>query len=100
MAACPSVHGQVILGAEFRRVGRLLGWGDGMRDSPGVTPAAEVVANTWGTALRRSGRYGMSRTRRPRKCLGGAVRVAIDAEGETAGSCLDSYQNRWKCIAH
>jgi len=30
MAACPSAHGQVILGAEFRRVGRVLGWGDGM----------------------------------------------------------------------
>ena len=30
MAACPSVHGQVILGAEFSRVGRVLGWGDGM----------------------------------------------------------------------
>jgi len=28
MAACPSVHGQVILGAEFRRVGRVLGWSD------------------------------------------------------------------------
>src|SRR5437773_11556583 len=30
LAACPSVHRQVILGAEFRRVGRLLGWGDSM----------------------------------------------------------------------
>ena len=30
LAACPSVHRQVILGAEFRRVGRVLGWGDGM----------------------------------------------------------------------
>ena len=30
MAACPSAHGQVILGAEFSRVGRVLGWGDGM----------------------------------------------------------------------
>jgi len=30
MAACPSGHGQVILGAEFSRVGRVLGWGDGM----------------------------------------------------------------------
>ena len=30
MAACPSTYRQVILGAEFRRVGRALGWGDGM----------------------------------------------------------------------
>ena len=30
MAACPSAHGHVILGAEFRRVGRLHRWGDGM----------------------------------------------------------------------
>ena len=30
MAACPSAHGQVILGAEFRRVGRVLGWSDAM----------------------------------------------------------------------
>ena len=30
MAACPSAHGQVILGAEFSRVGRVLGWGDVM----------------------------------------------------------------------
>ena len=28
MAACPSAHRQVILGAEFRRVGGVLGWGD------------------------------------------------------------------------
>jgi len=27
-APCPGVHGKVILGAEFRRVGRVLGWGD------------------------------------------------------------------------
>ena len=30
MAACPSTYRQVILGAEFRRVGGALGWGDGM----------------------------------------------------------------------
>ena len=30
MAACPGAHGQVILGAEFSRVGRVLGWGDVM----------------------------------------------------------------------
>ena len=30
MAACPGVHGQVILGAEFRRVGRVLSWSDAM----------------------------------------------------------------------
>ena len=36
----------------------------------------------------------MRRTRRPRKCLGGAVIGAIDAEGETGRSCLDSYLNR------
>jgi len=30
VAACPSAHGQEILGAEFSRVGRALGWGDGM----------------------------------------------------------------------
>ena len=30
MAACPSAHGQVILGAEFRRVSRVLGWCDAM----------------------------------------------------------------------
>jgi len=30
MAACPSAHGQVILGAEFRRVSHVLGWGDAM----------------------------------------------------------------------
>jgi len=30
MASCPSAHGQVILGAEFRRVGGVLRWGDGM----------------------------------------------------------------------
>ena len=30
VAACPSAHGQVILGAEFSRVGRVLGWGNGM----------------------------------------------------------------------
>ena len=30
MAACPSAHSQVILGAEFRRVSRVLGWGDAM----------------------------------------------------------------------
>ena len=30
MAACSSVHGQEILGAEFRRVGGRHGWGDGM----------------------------------------------------------------------
>src|SRR5204863_194702 len=77
MAACPSDHRQVVLGGELRRVGRVLGWGDGMRDGPGVTPATKVVTNIRATALRRSGRYGMSRTRRPRKCLGGAVIGAI-----------------------
>ena len=30
MAACPSTYRQVILGAEFRRVGRLHRWGDAM----------------------------------------------------------------------
>ena len=30
MAACPGTHGQVILGAELRRVSRVLGWGNGM----------------------------------------------------------------------
>ena len=30
MAACPGAHRQVILGDEFRRVGRGLRWGDGM----------------------------------------------------------------------
>ena len=30
LATCSGVHGQVILGAEFRRVGRALGWGDAM----------------------------------------------------------------------
>ena len=30
MAACPSAYRQVILGAEFRRVGCLHRWGDGM----------------------------------------------------------------------
>jgi len=30
LAPCPGVHGQVILGAEFRRVGRVLGWSDAM----------------------------------------------------------------------
>ena len=30
MAACPSAHGQVILGAEFRRIGCLVRWGDGV----------------------------------------------------------------------
>jgi len=100
MAACPSAHSEVILGAEFRRVGRLHRGRDAMRDGSGVTPATKVVANIRATALRRSGRYGMSRTRRPRKCLGGAVIGAIDAEGATAGSCLDSYQNRWKRIPH
>src|SRR5947207_3152981 len=36
----------------------------------------------------------MTRTRRPRKCLGGAVIGAIDTEGKTGRSCLDSYLNR------
>ena len=30
MAPCSSIHRQIILGAEFSRVGRALGWGDGM----------------------------------------------------------------------
>src|SRR5204863_6345165 len=67
---------------------------------PGVTPATKVVANICATALRRSGRNGMSRTCRPRKCLGGAVTGAIDAERTTGRSCLHSYQNRWKRIPH
>ena len=30
LAACPGTHRQIILGAEFSRVGRVLGWGDTM----------------------------------------------------------------------
>ena len=59
LAPCPSVHGQVILGAEFRGVGRVVGWGNGMRDGPAVTPATKVVAHTCATVLRRSGRNGV-----------------------------------------
>src|SRR5437667_280488 len=70
LAPCSGVHRQVILGAEFRRVSRVLGWGDAMGDGPAVTPATKVVANTCVTGLRRSGRYGMSRTQRPGKCFG------------------------------
>src|SRR5438477_10373090 len=55
LAACPSVHGQEILSAEFRGVGRVRGWGNGMRDGPAVTPATKVVAHTCATVLRRSG---------------------------------------------
>ena len=30
LAPCPGTHRQIILGAEFSRVGRVLGWGDTM----------------------------------------------------------------------
>src|SRR5438552_557311 len=30
LAACPGAHGQVILGGKFRRVGRVVRWGDAM----------------------------------------------------------------------
>ena len=30
LAACPGAHGQVILSGKFRRVGRVVRWGDAM----------------------------------------------------------------------
>src|SRR5204863_6835485 len=50
--ACPGVHREVVLGAEFHRIGGVLGRGDGMGDGAGVAPTTKVVANTWATVLR------------------------------------------------
>jgi len=93
VASDPSVHREVILGAEFRCVGRVLGRSNRMWDSPAVTPVAEVVAHSRVPVLRRSGRYRMSRTWHPGKCLSGAVISAVHIEGKTgrSGSHRDSF---------
>ena len=55
MAACPSAHGHVELGAKFGGVRRSACRRDRMGDRAAVTPTAKIVAHARGTALRRGG---------------------------------------------
>jgi hypothetical protein len=52
-ATGPRGHGQVVLRLECRRVGRVGGWRNSVRDRAVVAPLAPYVLNACATALRR-----------------------------------------------